>query len=171
MSRLPPWSVSGRGRYVIKVAAALVDAQNLHHVHTRRRERQRWAAHARDSVGAPPAVALVQPQKAAGAIEPVKVVLHVHPRVVSLGMNRAHGAGGSVGEHHVQRVLEAVEALQHQFAFPRPLHTREALLTRVAGYLHGTNLAAFGRNHAHAGRRVCLAGLGILDSGESRVEP
>src|SRR5262249_42743814 len=119
-------------------------------------------------VDALPAVALAQPGTLLAALQPVKVIVDLQPRLVALNQDRLHLPGRAVSKQDLVRILEAVELLQHDPArIVCPVHAGDVVVARVAGHLHPNEDIArlrLGTDDADTAGRVGPADLGIFET-------
>ena len=117
-----------------------------------------------------PTVALAEPEEAPSAVDPVKLVHDLDPRVIAVGEEDPRGARRGIGGDHVVRVLETVELLEEDVGgVGRPLHARDVMVARVRVGLDPAGRPARGRDDADADGGVDLADLGVRDGRDLRV--
>ena len=119
----------------------------------------------------PPARSFTDPGELPVSIQPLPVAHRVEVGGVGFRENRPHGSRAGVAQHHVIRVLQSVHSLDDDLVrIARPLHPGDVVVPQVP-----RNLAPGGRStgaghHAHPGRGIGAAGLGVLDRDRVRVD-
>ncbi len=162
--------VLGRGRDV-EPATLLVDAVDVDDIVIPRRQEPDRPAVPRNRIGVPPAVALAQPEEVPAAAEPDEIGHDLDPRFVPVREDGPDLARGRVADPDRVGVLQPVELLKDDLPrIPGPLEPRDVGVARVPGRFHPDRSAARDRDDADADIRVRLAGHGVLEADELRVE-
>src|SRR5580700_3888900 len=102
-------------------------------------------------IGVPPAIALADPDEVLAAVQPVHFIIDIDPGAVTLTEDRVHGARVDIPEHHIERVLEAVQVLENQLAgVGGPVHPGDVVIARVTRDREPLRGAAAGADDADA---------------------
>ena len=135
--------VLGR-RDVVEPAALRVEGRDVDHIHAGRRDgRGLRRVVERHGPGAPPAIALAQPEECLPSFEPKKALAgargsgalgKIDPGFVAILEHRLHRSGLDIGDVDGDVVLAAVQlADRRRWPLVDPVHAEHIVLTRIAG--------------------------------------